>query len=73
MINPNDMGEREKKAFCDAIAQQNLIQDEGLREKLRISSMEEREEKKNKLFGRSAYHIAIAYNIHLEKVKNNRD
>ena len=26
---------------------------------------------KNKLFGRAAYHIAIAYHIHLEKIKKN--
>ena len=28
-------------------------------------------QKDNKLFGRSAYHVAIAYHIHLKKLKEN--
>ena len=28
-------------------------------------------DKDNKLFGRSAYHVAIAYHIHLKKIKDN--
>lgn len=30
-------------------------------------------DKENKLFGRSAYHVAIAYHIHLKKLKEHGD
>ena len=39
-----------------------------MRERQRKSEQKDR----NKLFGRSAYHIAIAYHIHLETIKKEK-